>query len=214
MAYPALLTTLQEAMLHLCLTYNPLELHGAKITYSRTYLCRIRNQMQIRLATIDDLDRLQAIAKTTFSETFANLNSKENMRKYLNEALSSEKLRKELLHEHSSFYLAIENDKPIGYLKLNEGTAQSELQHSDSLEIERIYVLKCHHGTRIGKALLDHALAIARAKEKISVWLGVWERNHRAIAFYRKHGFVEFGTHIFRLGDEDQLDILMKMIPR
>jgi ribosomal protein S18 acetylase RimI-like enzyme len=167
--------------------------------------------MHILPATIDDLDRLQAIAKTTFSETFAHMNSEENMRKYLEEDHSSEKLRKELINENSSFYLAIENAEPIGYLKLNEGPAQSDLRDPDSLEIERIYLLKRHQGTHIGKALLDYALAKARAEEKVVVWLGVWERNQRAIAFYSKHGFAPFGTHIFRLADEDQVDILMKL---
>jgi ribosomal protein S18 acetylase RimI-like enzyme len=167
--------------------------------------------MKIRLATIEDLEILQSIAKTTFSETFAHLNSAENMQKYLTEDLSREQLRSELLHANSSFYLAEKSGTTIGYLKLNEGSAYNEVNENEALEIERIYLLKPYHGKGAGKKLLDFAFSIARQKQKSLVWLGVWEENHRAIAFYRKHGFTSYGTHIFRLGNEDQVDVLMKL---
>lgn len=166
--------------------------------------------MEIRPATIHDLDKLRSISRTTFTETFAHMNSAENMRKYLEEDLSIEKLTSELNNRHSIFCLAAEQGETIGYLKLNEAPAQSDIHDTQSLEIERIYLLRSHHGTGEGKELLDHAFSIAREKKKHYVWLGVWEENRRAIAFYRKHGFFPFGTHIFRLGDEDQVDVLMK----
>jgi ribosomal protein S18 acetylase RimI-like enzyme len=166
--------------------------------------------MNIRPATINDLSTLQSISRTTFSETFAHLNSEKNMRKYMENDLSMERLRKELMNLNSSFYLAQEKGETIGYLKLNDCGDQSDLNGMYSIEIERIYLLKSFHGQGVGKELLDHALSIARDKQKRLVWLGVWEKNHRAIAFYHKHGFVPYGTHIFRLGDEDQLDVLMR----
>jgi len=167
--------------------------------------------MNIRLATIDDLNTLQSIARITFFETFAHLNSAENMRNYLDKDLSMEKLRDELMNRNSSFYLAEEKGETMGYLKLNGCGAQSEPNEVTSLEIERIYLLRSFQSKGFGKELLDHALSIARNNQIEFVWLGVWENNHRAIAFYQKNGFEPYGTHIFRLGDENQLDVLMRI---
>jgi ribosomal protein S18 acetylase RimI-like enzyme len=170
--------------------------------------------MNIRPATIDDLSTLQSISRITFAETFAHLNSEANMRKYMEKDLSTEKLGNELMNNNSSFYLAEENGETIGYLKLNECGTQSDINGTQSIEIERIYLLKSFHGLGVGKEMLDFAFSIARDRQKEVVWLGVWEKNHRAIAFYRKHGFAPYGTHIFRLGDEDQQDILMRISMR
>jgi ribosomal protein S18 acetylase RimI-like enzyme len=99
----------------------------------------------------------------------------------------------------------------IGYLKLNFGQAQTELQDEKALEIERIYLLKEFHGKNVGQLLYDKALQIARQKNVDYVWLGVWEENRRAINFYTKNGFVEFDKHIFKLGNEEQTDKMMKL---
>jgi ribosomal protein S18 acetylase RimI-like enzyme len=170
--------------------------------------------MNIRPATINDLSTLQSISRITFAETFAHLNSEANMRKYMEKDLSTKKLGNELMNSNSSFYLAVENGETIGYLKLNECEAGSDMNDTQSIEIERIYLLKSFHGQGFGKEMLDFAFSIARDRQKEVVWLGVWEKNHRAIAFYRKHGFAPHGTHIFRLGDEDQQDILMRISMR
>ena len=170
--------------------------------------------MNIRPATINDLITLQSISRITFAESFAHLNSDVNMRKYLDSNLSTDQLRSELMNTDSSFYLAEENGGTIGYLKLNDCGTQRDVNGTQSIEIERIYLLKSFHGLGVGKEMLDFAFSIAHDRQKEVVWLGVWEKNHRAIAFYRKHGFVPYGTHIFRLGDEDQQDILMRISMR
>lgn len=96
-------------------------------------------------------------------------------------------------------------------MKLNFGAAQNELKNKQCLEIERIYVLKEYHGKKIGQLLYDKAIQIAKEKNVNYVWLGVWEKNLRAINFYKKNGFVGFDKHIFKLGDDEQTDIMMKL---
>jgi ribosomal protein S18 acetylase RimI-like enzyme len=96
-------------------------------------------------------------------------------------------------------------------LKLNFGEAQTELKNNTSLEIERIYVLKEFHGQNMGQLLYYKALEIATKYRIKEIWLGVWEKNKRAISFYKKNGFIEFDTHIFKLGNDEQIDIMMKL---
>lgn len=161
--------------------------------------------------TLSDLKTLQQISKETFVETFAALNTKENMQKYLDEALSLEKLSAELISPHVLFYFACLGDKIIGYLKLNFGGAQTELHDDRAMEIERIYVLKEFHGKKVAQLLFEKSLQEARSRNMNYIWLGVWEKNERAINFYKKTGFYEFDKHIFKLGNEEQTDIMMKL---
>lgn len=162
-------------------------------------------------ADLSDLGRLQAISRETFFETFSAVNTEENMAKYLEEELSLEKLATELRNPNSAFYFATLGNTIIGYLKLNFGQSQTELQDDKAVEIERIYVLKAYHGKSVGQLLYDKAIEVARQANADYVWLGVWEENHRAISFYKKNGFVAFDKHIFRLGNDEQTDIMMKL---
>lgn len=166
--------------------------------------------IEIRKATLSDIRLLQDIGRKTFFETFSESNSQENMKKYLEDGFSIEKLTEELNNKHSEFYFAVMDEKVLGYLKLNFGTSQTELKDSNSLEIERIYVLQEYHGKKVGQVLYEKAMQVANEKEVIYVWLGVWEKNPRAIRFYEKNGFVEFDKHIFKLGNDEQTDIMMK----
>lgn len=167
--------------------------------------------MHIRSIGLPDLNALQAISRQTFVETFSDQNTVANMNQYLAEKLSLEKLTAELNDPDSLFYFIEENDQPIGYLKLNKGKAQTELNDAYALEIERIYVVQSYHGKKVGQLLYNKALAVARELGVSYVWLGVWEENPRAIRFYEKNGFVEFNRHVFKLGEDEQTDIMMKL---
>lgn len=158
-----------------------------------------------------DIQNLQNIGRQTFSETFSNSNSPENMRKYLEEGFAIEKLTLELQNEHSKFYFAQMEDKVLGYLKINFGASQTELKDNKAVEIERIYVLQAFQGKKIGQLLYEKAMQIAKEVKAEYIWLGVWEENNKAIHFYTKNGFVPFDKHIFKLGDEEQTDIMMKL---
>jgi len=167
--------------------------------------------IDIKKASINDVNQLQKIARQTFFETFSAANSIDNMKRYLEEGFSLEKLTSELNNKSSEFYFATFDNKVIGYLKLNFGQSQTELKDDKALEIERIYVLKEFHGKNVGQLLYEKAMQIAKQENADYVWLGVWEENPRAITFYKKNGFVEFDKHIFHLGDDEQTDIMMKL---
>ncbi len=164
----------------------------------------------VRKVTLQDIARLQHIGRQTFTETFAAENSEENMTKYLDEKFAVEKLTAELGNEYSAFYFATLDNRVIGYLKLNTGQAQTEIKDKHAVEIERIYVLREFHGKSVGQLLYNKAIQVAGQLQANYIWLGVWENNRRAISFYTKNGFIEFDKHIFRLGAEEQVDIMMK----
>jgi ribosomal protein S18 acetylase RimI-like enzyme len=169
------------------------------------------DQITITRASITDLLELQNIGITCFKETFSSMNSEENMNAYLQKSFSTAQLISELSDPNSEFYIAKLNALVIGYLKVNSGEAQTEIKDQKSLEIERIYVLSKFHGKKFGQLLYEKALAISKQKKVSYVWLGVWEKNQKAILFYQKNGFAIFDTHIFKLGNEVQTDFMMKL---
>lgn len=169
------------------------------------------NTILLRKATINDIEQLKQISQQTFLETFSSTNTQEDMQEYLKESFTNEKLINELSNIHSVFYFALYENQVIGYLKINVDDAQTELQDPSTLEIERIYVLKGFHGNKVGQLLYNKALEIAKLQNKTYIWLGVWEQNYRAIAFYEKQGFIPFDKHIFTLGSDQQTDIMMKL---
>ncbi len=165
----------------------------------------------LKKISFEQVYELQAISKNTFIEAFSAENTAEDMEKYLNESLSIEKLNEELANPNSIFYFALKDEEIIGYLKLNFGQAQTVLKQENWLEIERIYVLKSFYGKKIGQILFEKALQKAKQTNIDYLWLGVWEKNKRAISFYTKNGLVEFDKHIFILGNDEQIDIMMKL---
>ncbi|WP_346854588.1 GNAT family N-acetyltransferase [uncultured Draconibacterium sp.] len=167
--------------------------------------------MEIRKVNIQDIEKLKEIGKLTFAETFSSENSEDNMKEYLENGFSTEKLTAELTDPNAEFYFAQLDKKTIGYLKVNVGQSQTEIKDKNALEIERIYVLKEFHGKKVGQILYEKAIELAKEKNVEYVWLGVWEQNPRAIRFYEKNGFVAFDKHIFKLGDDEQTDIMMKL---
>jgi diamine N-acetyltransferase len=167
--------------------------------------------MEITKVNENELEKLQQISKQTFYETFAEVNTAENMQKFLQEAYAIDKLRAEMQNPGSAFYFARQDHNVIGYLKINVGPSQTELKDVDSLEIERIYVAKEFLGKKVGQMLYEKALDIAREMHCKYLWLGVWEHNARAISFYKKNGFVEFGQHKFVLGEDVQIDMMMRL---
>ncbi|HSD07857.1 GNAT family N-acetyltransferase [Flavobacterium sp.] len=167
--------------------------------------------IEIKKAILSDLSIIQNISKQSFTETFAAINTPENMAKYLEESFNTSQLTSEINNPDSPFYIAFWEKQPVGYLKLNFGNAQTEAIKDNAFEIQRIYVLQDFHGKKIGQLLLDKAIQIAQQEAVDYIWLGVWEENLRAIQFYNKNGFVTFDKHIFVLGNEEQTDLLMKL---
>lgn len=166
--------------------------------------------IEIRKATVSDLETIQKISIQTFIETFAALNTPENIANYIKDSLNAEQLTDELNNANSQFYLAYSDTEVVGYLKINFGDAQTETINENALEVQRIYVSQNFHGKNIGQLLLDEVKKIAQTTDVDSVWLGVWEENHRALRFYTKNGFVVFDKHVFMMGNDEQTDLLMR----
>jgi ribosomal protein S18 acetylase RimI-like enzyme len=166
--------------------------------------------LAIRKVQPDEAEVLSLLAIQTFSDTFAHLNTKENMQIFLTSAFSVEQLQRELSSPHSEFYFAIVNDELAGYIQLNFNTTEKGLEDFPVVEIGRLYVLQQFIGQKLGKALMEKAIAIAEERRADYLWLGVWEHNYRAIEFYTKWGFEFFGAHIFQLGDDPQIDLLVR----
>ncbi|MFX0555290.1 GNAT family N-acetyltransferase [Maribacter sp. CXY002] len=167
--------------------------------------------MEIRKVNIGDIEKLKKIGKQTFAETFSFENSEDNMNEYLEKGFSTKKLTTELTDQNAAFYFAEYDGNVIGYLKVNFGQSQTEIKDENALEIERIYVLKDFHGKEVGQLLYQKAIDLAKERSVKYIWLGVWEQNPRAIRFYEKNGFVVFDKHIFKLGNDEQTDIMMKL---
>jgi len=168
-------------------------------------------KVEITQVKESDTEELQLIGKQTFQETFSDKNSEEDMQKYLKEVFSLTKLTNEIQDKNTLFYFAKRDKKVIGYLKLNIGKSQTELKDEKAIEIERIYVLKDFYGKQVGQLLFNKAIEISLQKKANYIWLGVWEENPRAINFYKKNGFVAFDKHLFKLGNDKQTDIMMKL---
>ncbi|QIW81247.1 GNAT family N-acetyltransferase [Bacillus tequilensis] len=165
--------------------------------------------INIKKCSREDTKILQEISIETFNDTFKDQNSPENMKAYLESAFNLNQLEKELSNVYSQFFLVYFHHEIAGYLKVNTNDAQSEEMGDESLEIERIYVKSHFQKQGLGKYLLNKAIEMAIKRKKKKIWLGVWEKNENAIAFYKKMGFVQTGAHSFDMGDEEQTDFIM-----
>lgn len=137
---------------------------------------------------LDQLDSLQEISIETFTDTFEKENSEENMKAYLDKSCTKEQLEKELKTPGAAFFYLYVERNLAGYLKMNQGEAQTESIDDNGLEIERIYIRVGYKRQGLGTALLNKAFDIAEKNFRTSVWLGVWEHNQPALAFYQKNG--------------------------
>lgn len=166
--------------------------------------------LTIRLATLEDAALIADMSRQTFYESFAAQNTKEDMDKFLNKQFTRDMLINEVGAANNIFLLAYEDAEAVGYVRMRENNIPPGLGTHNAMEIARIYAVQAAIGKGVGKALMQACLNIAAEKKKEVVWLGVWEKNQRAIDFYTKHGFEKFSDHIFLLGNDPQTDWLMK----
>ena len=170
------------------------------------------NNFVIKECSLEDIEKVKYISEKTFYETFSEDNTEENMENYLKENFSYDKMTSEISNTYSKFYIVESNDEVVAYMKINFDKAQTEEGYDNTIEVQRIYVLEDFKGKRIGKALIQKAIEIGKESKVDYLWLGVWEHNIKAIGFYEKLGFKKFDTHIFKLGDDEQVDHLMKLV--
>lgn len=167
-------------------------------------------QLDYIKCSFKDLGQLVHISKTTFRAAFEAENNPEDFKNYLDFAFNKDKLTSELLNPQSSFYFVFLRKKVVGYFKLNIDNAQTDMKTMDCIELERIYVVEELQGKGIGARILKKIKHLAHKTGKSFLWLGVWENNASAIKFYQKNGFTKFGMHPYYIGNDKQMDWLMK----
>lgn len=163
----------------------------------------------LKRITIAEVETLQKISIETFSDTFKDQNSAQDLADYLKTAYDLNKLTAELNDPNSQFYFVYLDDQLADYLKVNLNESQSEQVAPNALEIERIYIRSAFKRHGLGRFLFQEALKLAQAKNCSSIWLGVWEKNYPALAFYEKMGFIQHGSHSFFMGTDEQTDLIM-----
>jgi len=167
--------------------------------------------MKVRYGNIGDAPMLSELGAKTFYDTFAKDNTPENINLYMERSFSREIQLNELSKPDMIFLIAELEDEPVGYAKLRMNSGEESVKGTKVIEIERIYASQEYIGKGVGKELMKACINEARQRECDSIWLGVWERNPRAIDFYTKWGFKKVGTHIFNLGNDPQMDYIMEL---
>lgn len=163
----------------------------------------------IRRATAADAALFTALAQSTFVDTFGADNTPGDMALYLADAFGEDIQRGELGDGRNTVLFAERGGALVGYAMLREDNAPACVVDRSALEIARLYAVSHAIGKGIGAALMQGCLDVAAARGRRAVWLGVWERNPRAIAFYRKWEFVDVGAKAFVLGRDHQNDRVM-----
>ncbi len=166
--------------------------------------------IRIRKATLEEIPAVRELAIEVYSDTFAKDNSEKNMKAFFKENYSLEKFTKEYEEPGSTLFIALDNLKIVGFLRLRENNEVADRLGNNTLEIQRLYVHKDYHGSSVAKELMNACFKLAQEKKIEWLWLGVWEKNARAQKFYTKLGFERFGEHIFQMGEDPQTDWLMK----
>lgn len=166
-------------------------------------------KVEIKKCELKGLDCIRKISIRTFKDTFEKYNTEQDLINYIDTAYNKNKLRIELLNPNSIFYFIFSDDDLAGYMKLNSKEAQTENTFSNSLEIERIYILPAYKRKGLGKKLIHFASQYGKDTGVETIWLGVWEKNEPALHFYKNLGFCITGEHSFMLGQDKQTDYLM-----
>lgn len=164
----------------------------------------------IRRARANDAGLLADLGARTFSETFGADNTAENMAAYLASSFNLAQQTKELSDPAATFLIAEVAGVAAGYAKLHVGKPPEEIEGAKPVELVRLYVSREWLGRGVGEALMSACLDEAKRAGHENIWLGVWQRNKRAQAFYRKWKFRAVGEHPFQLGSDRQTDILME----
>ncbi len=164
----------------------------------------------IRIACKEDAALIADMSRITFYDAFARDNTKEDMDIFLNQQFTKAALMKEVEEEDGVFLLAYAGNEPCGYARMRLNNKEHIIATENAIEIARIYALSSAIGKGVGSALMQYCIDMAIGLSKNNIWLGVWEKNERAIAFYKRWGFEKFNEHKFLLGTDLQTDWLMK----
>jgi ribosomal protein S18 acetylase RimI-like enzyme len=158
-------------------------------------------------AVAADADLLAEFGARTFEDTFAAENTADDLRMHLAASFSRERQLREIEDpEFDTLILKDDGGRWLGFAQLRAGRVSQGVPAAGSIELWRFYVDKPWHGQGIAALLMAAAKERARRRGADTLWLGVWERNARAQAFYRKHGFHKVGGQTFIVGSDPQTD--------
>lgn len=166
--------------------------------------------LTIRRGTVRDAGLLSELAARTFSETFAADNTPEDLAAYIATSFNIARQTADLEDPASIFLIAEVDERAAGYAHLHVGEPEKSIEGSNPVELVRLYVSREWLGRGIGEQLMRACIDESRQAGHETIWLGVWERNGRAQAFYRKWNFRTVGEHMFRLGSDLQRDFVME----
>jgi ribosomal protein S18 acetylase RimI-like enzyme len=167
------------------------------------------SSIALRRASAADAARLAAFAATAFVDTFGPQNRAEDMAAYVAEAFSEAAQRAELTDPQCTVFLAERDGEIVGYAMLRDGPPPACVHDPSTIEIARLYAGQRWIGAGIGALLMQRCLVEAAARSRRTIWLGVWERNVRAIGFYQRWHFTIVGSQAFQLGSDRQNDRVM-----
>lgn len=165
--------------------------------------------IEIRRALPVDAKALTDLGRKTFVETFAKDNRPEDMDMYVSATFSEGKQLAEIQDADRLIEIAWSGNQAAGFFHLLNGKTDFSVGGAKPLEILRLYVDSPWHGKGLGALLMNRCIELTNEKGFETLWLGVWEKNFRAQAFYKKYGFEVVGSHSFRLGNDDQTDLIM-----
>jgi ribosomal protein S18 acetylase RimI-like enzyme len=163
----------------------------------------------IAQAQVDDAEAIAALGARVFGETFSHATPPGDMRRFLEETFRPELQRAEVEDPQRRVLVARIEGELAGFAMVRRHHAEPQIKGPDPIELQRLYVDGRWHGRGVAQALMAEAFAFARGAGHRTIWLGVWEHNQRAQRFYRKYGFEVCGSHVFPVGGDPQIDLLM-----
>lgn len=170
------------------------------------------NSVHIRKATNKDDAVIAALGKKTFTETYSEIGNNAVVQEYIEKKLSAENIREELEDPEAWFYIGFVNDEPVAFARLRYDRVAKGLTDKRAIEIEHIYVLKAYQGFKVGWEMMEKCKQVAICEKFDTMWLRVWQQNHKAIRFYLTAGFVVYETEQFSYGSNiPQDDFLMRL---
>ena len=168
-----------------------------------------KTAMDVRRGVPDDAPELARFAARTFEDTFAYSTAPANMAVFLAQTYGEAQQRAELEDRATTTLIAEADGRIIGYAQVRWAEAPECVTGEDVVELRRFYVDRPFHGRGIAGPLMDAAEGEARGQGGRRLWLGVFQHNERAIAFYTRRGFARAGEQVFRLGEDEQSDFIM-----
>lgn len=167
--------------------------------------------IKVSVAVEKDFKTLAELGRKAFYEAFGSYNDPADMQTYLDLAFNPDTIRQQLLDKEVTYLIANYENEPVGYAKLKRNVTFHGLEGKNAIQLERIYSLQAFIGKKVGKALMEEVIQIAKKEKFETIWLSVWQENKIAIDFYKKWGFKVIGYKQFIIGKEVNDDFVMAL---